>query len=101
MAITLLELMERVGSRDEKRILAYIREAFTEIEGLLPEKTTGEFYTVTADTRLYTLPSDMIQLLGVYRVYDSTASSGYKKYVLIPRVHNIDMLDVSTGASTS
>jgi hypothetical protein len=86
--VTVLEIMERVGSRRPNRVIAYINDAFSEIESLIPERTTGYMIDVTTDTRLYALPSNLVKLLGVYRKSSTDGS-----YIRIAHVNNIDLID--------
>ena len=94
--MTLLEVMERVGSREPERVKTYITDALREIEAVIPEKTTGHMYDVVADQIYYAFPSNMVKLLGVYRKYDTSG-----KYILIPRIKELDIIHISSSVSTS
>ena len=96
--MTLLELMERAGSRETNKIIKYVADGFLEMESIVPEKTTGTKVSIVADQRLYSFPTDLVQLLGVYRKYDDDG-----KYIRIQHIHNIDLLAelTSTGVIES
>ncbi len=90
--MTLQELMERLGSRETGKVKIYLQDAIREIGTLFPDKTTGTTIDVVADTLMYTLPTDMVKLLGVYRRYDSQGH-----YIRIGHVRNIEFITNSTG----
>lgn len=85
--MTLLELMERTGIREPKRIMLYVKDAVNEIQGLIPEYTSGQKINVVADTRTYDLPSNMVDLIGVYRRWDTN-----DRYIKIPEIQNITVI---------
>ena len=96
--MTLLEIMERVGSREPERVKVYVAEALEELQSLLGYKTTGQTYSVVSGQKEYSLPGTMVKLLGVYRKYDSQG-----RYIRIPILRNVGILDGvgSTGVSTA
>lgn len=94
--MTLLEVMERVGSRQTNKIIAYVTDAMTEIAEILPEKTTYQTYNVVANQKLYSMPNNMIRLLGVYRKYDSNG-----KYIRIGYVTNLDIFENVSGSTAA
>jgi hypothetical protein len=96
-----LEIMERTGMVDLQKALAYIADGLSEMGDLIQEKTTGTSYDVVADQKLYTFPSNMIRLLGVYRKYDTDSSTSRVRYIRIGRIQAIDTVDQVLGASTS
>jgi len=96
--MTLQEVMERVGSKKFGIVKAYVTDALRRIETLIPEKTTHTLYSVVAEQRLYSLPSDMVRLLGVYRKYST--SSDPTSYIKISRVTGIDLTDASSSTAT-
>jgi len=83
--------MERTGSRDPGLVRAWVNDALEDIQDLIPDKTTFTKINVTADVRLYELPSNMIELLGVYRKFDSQG-----RYVRIGRVQSLDIDQVDS-----
>lgn len=97
MAITVLNIMEQVGSRNTKRIVQYINDGLNEIATLIPDKTDNSLIDVVADTRLYNLPSNMKKLLGVY----AKADTDNDKYQRISRIENIDVLQDSSADTTT
>jgi hypothetical protein len=84
--------MERVGSKEPNVIRAYVDDAFREIEGLIPERTTYKLYNIVADQKIYARPNNMTKILGVYRKYRENSTGNYT-YILIPRVTNIDLTE--------
>jgi len=94
----LLEVMERTGARDPGLIRAWVNDALEDIQDIIPDKTTWTKINVVSGTRFYTLPSNMIELLGVYRRFDSQG-----RYVRIGRVQSLDIdePDSNVSASTS
>jgi hypothetical protein len=94
--MTILEIMERTGARDPNLVRAWINDALEDIQDLIPDKTTWQKINVVADTRFYTLPSDMIELLGVYRRFDSQG-----RYIRIGRVQSLDIDEPTTSVSAS
>jgi hypothetical protein len=80
--------MERVGSRDSRKIIAYVKDALREVQHLIPEKTTHAKYNVVADQKTYALPANMISLLGVYRKYDDDG-----KYIRIGHIQHKTLID--------
>lgn len=87
-----LEVMERTGMKDTKKCIIYIRDALSEIQSLIPEKTTGQKYNVVANQRLYSFPTNMVALLGVYKKYETDTSTSNIKYIRIPRVQHLDLI---------
>ena len=89
--------MERTGIRDPEKAYAYIGDALLEIQMLANEQVKRYVMDVEDGVRYYTLPSDMVTLKGVYRLYDDSGN-----YVKIPYVQNIDLLeDASSSDATS
>jgi len=94
MAMTILEIMERTGAREPGLVRAYVNDALQEIQRIIPDKTTYSKYNVVANTRFYTLPANMEELLGVYRKYDSQG-----RYIRIPRVADMVLEEPSSAVS--
>lgn len=80
--------------REPQRAIAYIKDAMIELQTHVPENTKRYTFSVEADTRYYTLPSDMVNLKTVYRKYDSDG-----RYVEIPRVQSIQMMQDSSSST--
>ena len=76
--MTLQQIIERVNSKKVGLIRIYVDDALRELEGLIPEKTTHTKYDIVVDQKLYSMPGNMVRLLGVYRKW-STDSSHYVK----------------------
>lgn len=96
MSLTILEIMERTGARDPGVVRAYVNDALQEIQRIIPDKTTYLKYNVVAGTRYYSLPSNMEELLTVYRKYDSQG-----RYKQIGRVQNMNLEEPSTTVSAT
>jgi|SRR3989304_9264808 len=92
----LLEVMERCGIKEPERAKVYITDALYEMQSLIPEKTTGQKINVVADQRLYSWPSNMVRLLGVYKKYDTDG-----KYIRIPSIQRIDLIDEITSTAAA
>jgi len=95
-----LEVMERLGIKETKKALVLIKEGLDEIQNLIPEKTTGELYNVVANQLLYSLPSNMIKLLGVYRKYETDTSTARVKYIRIGHVQHLDIVTQISSSAT-
>jgi hypothetical protein len=87
---SVLELMEKVGSRDTKKILSYIDDAFLELESHISDVPYTTYIDVTAGVLYYSLPTDMVDLLKVRRAYDSSTATD-RRYIDIPRVIDINL----------
>jgi hypothetical protein len=94
--MTILEVMERTGLREFGLAQAWITDALEDIQDLIPDKTTFTKINVVAGTRFYTLPSNMVELLGVYRRYDSNG-----RYIRIGRVQSLEIDEPSSTVSAS
>lgn len=93
--MTLQEVLERVGSKKVGLIRIYINDALRELEGLIPEKSTHTKYNIVADQKLYSMPDDMVRLLGIYRKWSTDSSH----YVKMARATHINITE--DGNSTS
>jgi len=92
-----LQLLERVGLRNAQKGFAWIGDGLLEIQTRVPEYTKRYTFSVEADTRYYTLPSDFVKLNKVYRKYDED-----EKYVEIQRVMHVNLMqDSSSSTATS
>jgi hypothetical protein len=94
--MTLQGLMERVGSRKANVIRAYVDDGLRELEGLIPERTTYQKYSIVADQMLYDYPTNMIRLLGVYRKWSTSEDS----YIRCGRVINLDLAQPLSSTAT-
>jgi len=94
--MTLLELMERVGSRETNKIIAFLKDAFLEMESILEEKMTSEKLDIEEGTRYYNLPANLISLKEVYMKYDDN-----DKYVKCPRILSVDITEDASSSTAS
>ena len=92
--MTVLEVMQRSGSTSTHRAIAYIKDGLLELQGNIPDKLERKKYSVVADTRYYALPSNMIDLKSVWRLFDDNGN-----YVRIPRIQNITILQDSDSTT--
>ena len=90
MAINVLEIMERVGSKDTKKVLKYLSDGFLKIETKIPDNTYTTYISIASGTLYYSLPTGMVDLLHVRRLYDDSTSES--RYVDIPRVINVPIM---------
>ncbi len=89
--------MERTGLRDGQRAINYIKDGLLEISEQIKDQSKRYLFSVVAGTRFYNLPSDHVTTLGVYQAFDNDG-----KYVRIPRIQNVQILqDSSSATSTS
>lgn len=96
----LLEVMERVSSRDTKKIIKYIEEAYEEIQSLANQTIEKQLISVVAGTREYTLPSDLFVLKGVYQLHTQSSSMA-DTYIRIPNITNIDLIQSATASTAT
>ena len=73
----ILEVMERVNSRDTKLILAYIKDAITQIQSSNEINTKVTKSNIVADTRDYDLPPGLIAIRSV-SILDTEDDNKYK-----------------------
>ena len=77
------ELMERVGSNETGKIIAYIKDGLEEINMLTETHTRVESFDITEDQRFYTLPNEMVKMIDI-RVKNHLNSKD--EYRSIPRM---------------
>ena len=77
------ELMERVGSNQTGRAVAYIKDGLEEINMLTETHTNLERFDITEDQRFYTLPNEMVKMIDI-RVKNHLNSKD--EYRSIPRM---------------
>jgi len=77
------ELMERIGSNQTGRIVAYIKDGLEEINMLTETHTRLERIDITEDQRFYTLPNEMVKMIDI-RVKNHLNSKD--EYRSIPRM---------------
>ena len=81
--MTVKELMERVGSNQTGRIVAYVKDGLEEINMLTETHTRVETFDITENQRFYTLPNEMIKMIDI-RVKNHLNSKD--EYRSIPRM---------------
>jgi len=77
------ELMERLGSVETGKIVAYIKDGLEEINMLTETHTRVETFDITEDQRFYTLPNEMVKMIDI-RVKNHLNSKD--EYRSIPRM---------------
>tara|TARA_E500000305_G_C4014621_1_gene234821 strand:- start:673 stop:954 length:282 start_codon:yes stop_codon:yes gene_type:complete len=77
------ELMERVGTNETGKAVAYIKDGLEEINMLTETHTRVETFDISANKRFYTLPNEMIKMIDI-RVKNHLNSKD--EYRSIPRM---------------
>ena len=88
MSLTLLQVMEEVGSRQTGRIASYVNDGLKELGGLIPNNVQRTKIGIKAGTRLYSLPTNVQKIRGVFQKYDNNND----KYIRIGRIKELDIL---------
>ena len=94
--MTVLEIMERVGTQNTARTLAYIKDALDEMQERIAAKRSRVTYNIADGTRLYNYPNDFVRLLEVYRKYDENG-----RYIKIDRVQELNIMEDSTASTVT
>jgi hypothetical protein len=94
--MTVQEIMDRTGINNLYEAIAYITDSLYEMNEMTGQTVETAFIDIEEDVRLYSLPSDMVKLLQVFRRYDDDG-----KYVPIPRIQNIDIIQDATASSVT
>ena len=76
------ELMERCGTNETGRVIAYVKDGLEEINMLTEVNTTLERFDLIKDKRFYEVPNEMIKMLDI-RVKSHLNSKD--EYRTIPR----------------
>ena len=76
------ELMERVGTGETGRALAYIKDGLDEMNMIAETHVNVERIDVTADQRYYTMPADAIKIIDIRCKHHDNVDSKYRS---IPR----------------
>ena len=76
------ELMERCGTSETGRVIAYVKDGLEEINMLTEVNTTLERFDLIKDKRFYEVPNEMIKMLDI-RVKSHLNSKD--EYRTIPR----------------
>ena len=77
------ELMERLGSNETGKIIAYIKDGLEEIQMLTETHTRLERFDINENQRFYTLPNEMIKMIDI-RVKNHLNSKD--EYRTVPRM---------------
>ena len=77
------ELMERQGTNETGKAIAYIKDGLEEINMLTETHSTVETFDITKDKRFYTFPNQMVKMIDV-RVKNHLNSKD--EYRSIPRM---------------
>ena len=81
--MTVKELMERVGTTNTGRAVAYIKDGLEEIQMLTEVHTRVERFDINEDQRFYTLPNEVVKMIDI-RVKNHLNSKD--EYRTIPRM---------------
>jgi len=81
--MTIEELMERIGSTQTGRIVAYVKDALNEMNSLSETHTAIARINIRKGKRFYRLPQNAVQILDV-RCKDQKNEDGL--YESIPRM---------------
>ena len=89
--MTVKEIMERAGTTETGRALAYIKDAMEEMAVSSETHVKTDEINIIKDQRFYDLPSDLLKLIDV-RCKDHNNEDG--KYRSIPRsIHEPILVD--------
>jgi hypothetical protein len=89
----ILEIMERANSRDTNLVIAYIKDAFHQIQSSNEINTEVNKQNIVADTRDYDLPAGLIAIKSV-SVLDTEDDNKYKA---IRRLQNEPLVTEDTN----
>ena len=81
--MTVKEFMERVGTNQTGRAIAYIKDGMEELNILFETHTDTERIDIVADQRFYEFPRDMIKVIDI-RMKNHFNDKG--EYRTIPRL---------------
>tara|TARA_R110000823_G_scaffold242036_3_gene366614 strand:- start:1353 stop:1634 length:282 start_codon:yes stop_codon:yes gene_type:complete len=76
------EIMERAGTNQTGRAIAYIKDALDEMNILAETHITTQRIDITADQRFYDLPSDCLKVIDIRCKHYNNED---EKYRSIPR----------------
>ena len=77
--------MERCGTNETGRVIAYVKDGLEEINMLTEVNTTLERFDLIKDKRFYELPRDMVKVLEVRAKNHLNSKDEYRR---IPRLIN-------------
>ena len=81
--MTVKEMMERTGTSETGKIIAYIKDALDEMALISPTHFTKERFDISTDQRFYDKPKDAIQILHIRCKNHGNTEGIYKE---IPRM---------------
>ena len=85
------EIMERAGTTETGRAIAYIKDALAEVNVLSETHVTKERIDITADQRFYDIPKDCVKVLDIRCKHHNNED---EKYRSIPRaMHEPTIVD--------
>ena len=79
------ELMERVGSSETGRIIAYIKDGLDEMNMIGETHVTTQRIDINTNKRFYDIPNDAIRILDIRCKNQGNAADEYRS---IPRTIN-------------
>ena len=77
------ELMERVGSEETGRVIAYLKDGLEEMNMTSPEHVTSTTINIGKDQRYYDLPKDYVKILDIRAKNQANSNDEYRS---IPRM---------------
>ena len=85
MIVKVKELMERVGSSETGRIIAYIKDGLDEMNMIGETHVTTQRIDINTNQRFYDIPNDAIRILDIRCKNQGNAADEYRS---IPRTIN-------------
>ena len=76
------EIMERAGTTQTGRAVAYIKDALDEINILSETHITTQRMDINANQRFYSIPNDCIKILGIRCKHHNNTDNTYRS---VPR----------------
>tara|TARA_R100001163_G_C5068358_1_gene208479 strand:- start:9368 stop:9649 length:282 start_codon:yes stop_codon:yes gene_type:complete len=83
--MTVKELMERAGTNQTGRAIAYIKDGLEEMQMLTEIHTRVQRLDINANQRFYTLPNEMIKMIDIRCKNHLNSKDEYRS---IPRMLN-------------
>ena len=80
--MTVKEIMERAGTAETGRAVAYIKDALDEMNILAETHINTERIDITADQRFYNIPQDCVKILDIRCKHHNNEDDKYRS---IPR----------------
>ena len=88
------ELMERIGSKETGRVIAYIKDGLEEINVFTETHSKVHRIDVAANKRFYDFPNEMVKVIDI-RMKNHRNSKG--EYRSIPRLLNPPIIKDEDG----